>query len=472
MAPTYPIRSIFFALICISATPTTHSSSVSTSDTVAPEYGVDCSFPMQHDQILVDNPLGTDNRLREYENFMDGCTTDNCAASERDRVNMNVRQPPKMQNFTSAGYAKMSSPGPVKHMLQEFWDSQQNHQHKPEIWTKGATYINHWDHPTYMLPVPKEMEDSIVQYVQPVLERWIGGNTPLMLTSIYGIRKYVEGAVLSPHVDRLPLVTSCVLQVAQDVDEDWPLEVIGHDGKAVNITAHPGDMILYEGHSIIHGRPFRLKGRYYANIFLHFEPMGFTQKHTDRQKDEDQATLAMLYEQAEKKSHSDVANKNAKSSALPSATTTPGYVREEKASMWRQEYVYSHYIVDTISSKLSGWSTSDDMPEEMTAHTAAALGKIEHLQILEKQDPSLLVKKDANGWQPIHEAARGGHVEVIKHLVEKRKVDVNSRTNNGRGGTPLFWAEQMFADDHPAIVYLKRQGGRNIPPKKKMNSKV
>jgi hypothetical protein len=32
-----------------------------------------------------------------------------------------------------------------------------------------------------------------------------------------------------------------------------PLEVIGHDGMAVNITMEPGDLVLYESHSIIHG---------------------------------------------------------------------------------------------------------------------------------------------------------------------------------------------------------------------------
>ena len=28
------------------------------------------------------------------------------------------------------------------------------------------------------------------------------------------------------------------------VDEPWPLEVYGHDGKAVNVTMEPGDMVL------------------------------------------------------------------------------------------------------------------------------------------------------------------------------------------------------------------------------------
>jgi prolyl 4-hydroxylase len=33
----------------------------------------------------------------------------------------------------------------------------------------------------------------------------------------------------------------------------------------------PGDMVLYESHSVIHGRPFPMKGRFFANIFIHFE---------------------------------------------------------------------------------------------------------------------------------------------------------------------------------------------------------
>ena len=45
--------------------------------------------------------------------------------------------------------------------------------------------------------------------------------------------------------------------MAQDVDEPWPLEVIGHDGKAYNVTMEPGDLVLYESHSIIHGTCIR-----------------------------------------------------------------------------------------------------------------------------------------------------------------------------------------------------------------------
>jgi hypothetical protein len=59
--------------------------------------------------------------------------------------------------------------------------------------------------------------------------------------------------VLATHVDRLPLVSSAIINVDQDLDEPWPLEVIGHDGKAHNVTMLPGDLVLYESHSVLHG---------------------------------------------------------------------------------------------------------------------------------------------------------------------------------------------------------------------------
>jgi hypothetical protein len=98
------------------------------------------------------------------------------------------------------------------------------------------------------------------------IQEWTGEE--LTQCSLYGIRVYHEGAVLATHVDRLPLVSSAIINVAQDVDDPWPLEVIGHDGKAVNVTMEPGDMVMYESHSVLHGRPFPLKGRFMANIFI------------------------------------------------------------------------------------------------------------------------------------------------------------------------------------------------------------
>ena len=139
------------------------------------------------------------------------------------------------------------------------------------------------------------MKKLIWDGVKPIIEEWVG--TKIEPTSLYGIRVYKQDAVLATHVDRLPLVSSCIIQVAQDVDDPWPIEVYAHDGKAYNVTMEPGalttntfslvvtnvmgvnycflligDMVLYESHTVLHGRPFPLQGRHYANVFVHFQP--------------------------------------------------------------------------------------------------------------------------------------------------------------------------------------------------------
>jgi hypothetical protein len=58
-----------------------------------------------------------------------------------------------------------------------------------------------------------------------VIEEWTGQEQ--VPCSLYGIRVYTEGSILASHVDRLPLVGSAIINVDQDVDEPWPLEVIG-----------------------------------------------------------------------------------------------------------------------------------------------------------------------------------------------------------------------------------------------------
>ena len=77
------------------------------------------------------------------------------------------------------------------------------------------------------------------------IQEWTGEE--LTDCSLYGIRVYTEGSVLATHVDRMPLVSSAILNVDQDVDEPWPIEVYAHDGKAYNVTMEPGDMVSTKG---------------------------------------------------------------------------------------------------------------------------------------------------------------------------------------------------------------------------------
>lgn len=141
---------------------------------------------------------------------------------------------------------------------------------------------------------------------------------------------------------------------------------------------------------------------------------------------------------------------------------TPDYVDKDKESAWRQEYVYDPNLIipkdDTLSTK-----SYSVIVGEITPHSAAALGKLGELKEMAERDPSILTKPDMNGWRPLHEAVRSGELEVVEYLVE-HGADVNQRTNQGKGGTPLFWAEQMLDKDSPVVLYLKKKGAKSIPP--------
>ena len=246
------------------------------SNTGPEEGGVDISFPQHH--YLDKNTWGG----KRYNDFMEGCykkyAKNQCDATEIARINQNFNQPKGEHNYTELGFKKMKVPEHVWGVIKEFWDLNKNNE-RNEQWPPGNTYTNHWVQPTGMVSLEDRrlrggdgsVKRNIWDGLRPILEEWVGQR--LVDTSLYGIRVYHEGAMLASHVDRLPLVTSCIIHVDSVLREPWPIEVFSHDGTGYNVTMAPGDMVLYESHTVIHGRPTPLQGDYYANVFVHFAPI-------------------------------------------------------------------------------------------------------------------------------------------------------------------------------------------------------
>lgn len=197
-------------------------------------------------------------------------------------------------------------------------------------------------------------------------------------------------------------VSSAIINVDQDVDEPWPLEVIGHDGKAYNVTMLPGDLVLYESHSVIHGRPFPLKGRFMANVFIHFEPIGPSNGQVEFTGD------------------------------LP-PYVIPGSHAE---TTWRRQNPNGHTLHngDTFTT-----GTTE-------AHRLAHEGQLENLKHVLNENTQLVNTRDNNGWTPLHEAVRNGQIDVVYLLLE-RGADPNARTGaNNEGGSALFLVEEYHSD--------------------------
>ena len=200
-----------------------------------------------------------------YDSFINGCREADAthgasyagSCDEGRRLLMNRKQPMGMRNYTKLGFAKIRAPEEVFSLLENFW-RQNNHLDVKE-WSDLNTYHNMWEAPTTLVDAQDEnfpgggdeLAQKIWESARQVIEEWTGQR--LAPCSLWGIRIYHNNSILTPHVDRNPLIISAIINVAQHVDEDWPLEVWGHDGKPYNITMKPGDMVLYESHSVIHG---------------------------------------------------------------------------------------------------------------------------------------------------------------------------------------------------------------------------
>lgn len=181
---------------------------------------------------------------------------------------------------------------------------------------------------------------------------------------------------------------------------------------------------------MIHGRPFSLKGRYFANIFIHFQPTG----KLLRERDSPVLT--------------DVDDEDVPIYVLRGSP-------EEKRLLEQNPSRRDHLRVRESPAAAA-------TPLEQIAH-AAATGDVDTISQFASTDKHLLHHADKNGWMPIHEAARGGHKDVVELLV-KHGADINSRTHSGTGATPMNLAVESHGFEHEVVEYLVSLGALNIGP--------
>ena len=90
---------------------------------------------------------------------------------------------------------------------------------------------------------------------------------------------------------------------------------------------------------------------------------------------------------------------------------------------------------------------------------AAQAGNLNDLKVQAVVNKTRLFEGDENGWQPIHFAARAGHVDVIDFLL-MTGADVDARTNNQAGKySPLKIAMDSHGENHPVFLFLQNHGG-------------
>ena len=124
---------------------------------------------------------------------------------------------------------------------------------------------------TQMMELDTDLRREVFETLGPLAEAWSG--LKLNPTSIYGIRRYRNMSTLLAHVDQTRThVISAIINVDQEVEEDWPLFIQDNSGEDHEVILRPGEMIWYESARLIHGRQRPMRGHHYDNVFVHFKP--------------------------------------------------------------------------------------------------------------------------------------------------------------------------------------------------------
>lgn len=227
-------------------------------------------------------------------------------------------------------------------MQEESW-GRQNDQH-------ATTHFNHWEASSQLVNFNEDASQNLRNFVwdetQAILEQWSGVN--LSPSSMYG-RVYSNQSIIPPHVDAEPMVISAIIRVSQDVKEPWLIEVIGHNGKSYNISLGEGEMLVYEGASVIHGMPYPMSGVHVSDLFVHFEPVGHYMNQAPLDEDvHTQESLEDLYEQALSKAKEDRRSEDGQNMAVLKLTSHPDYI--EAGSLYAKRWMQTHERTKLVST--------------------------------------------------------------------------------------------------------------------------
>lgn len=177
-------------------------------------------------------------------------------------------------NYTKVGIKKVVIDKSLFNKVSDFYFSNKSNECDEHVEGGFITTSDNKGQSSVLVELSEELRNEIHDSLRPMLEQWCG--EPLLPTYVYGIREYRSNAILKLHRDRIDThIISAIINVAQDVDEDWPLVIEDNYYRTHHVILKPGEVVFYEGARLKHGRPIPFNGRSFANIFCHFVPVNY-----------------------------------------------------------------------------------------------------------------------------------------------------------------------------------------------------
>ena len=176
----------------------------------------------------------------------------------------------EVRNYTIEGFKKTTLNEDLFQEIKDFYTDKKQ-EGKKEYVEGDFIHSKHNENPSYLIELSTELKSAIHNSLQEKLENW--SKTKHITTFVYGKREYKKGSVLVPHRDREKThIISAIINIDQDLDEEWPLLIEDHHYRKHEVYLKPGEVVFYEGAKLLHGRPDEMQGTSYANIFCHFMP--------------------------------------------------------------------------------------------------------------------------------------------------------------------------------------------------------
>ncbi len=169
--------------------------------------------------------------------------------------------------LTAGGFLKRPLPPALFERLRAHYRA--NHDNVVEERVEGFIATAGNGPASELIEMPDALKAEVHTALQPEVEAWVGDFVEP--TYVYGMRRYRDGATLKAHRDReLTHIASAIINIDQQVNEPWPLQIEDHFCRRHEVLLAPGEMVLYEGARLLHGREQPLRGDAFVNIFVHY----------------------------------------------------------------------------------------------------------------------------------------------------------------------------------------------------------
>jgi len=176
-----------------------------------------------------------------------------------------------LSNYTKIGFKKDKLDAQLFKKIEAYYAANEKNKKSERVEGGYIETLDSKESGSDLIDLPDKLKKEIHKSLRTPLQKW--SRCKLTPTFIYGIRVYKSGTALVPHRDRLTThIVSAIINVGQNVEEEWPLVIEDNYYRNHHVLLKPGEVIYYESARLAHGRPQPLKGKFFANIFCHFMP--------------------------------------------------------------------------------------------------------------------------------------------------------------------------------------------------------